>query len=205
MAVVAVGTTALLDDVLTLVDPEAVPLRVVVPWYVYAYGLLGAFGYVFTTLIREFDRSAMKVLQANLRVPAAIPLAAGVYVLATQFLGGVPPQRLMAGLAFVAGLYVNLTYERIGRLADRLLATDDSDEGEAKQSEGSGPPIRESGVNGESRDDAGGTGEDGLGEAVEDTPGDAAGDGHGDAVEDGRGDGEKPRPDGSRADDAPAS
>lgn len=120
LAVVA-GTTELLDDALGLVRLDATPLAVTVPWYVYVFATLGALGYVFTMLIC-YDADPRNVFHANLRVPAALPLAAGIYLLVVQLLGEVPTTRLLAGLAFVTGLYVNRAYERIGDLADRLLS-----------------------------------------------------------------------------------
>lgn len=120
LAVVA-GTTELLDDVLGLVGLDASPLAVTVPWHVYVFAALGGLGYVFTMLIC-YDAGPGNVFHANLRVPAALPLAAGIYLLVVQLLGEVPTTRLLAGLAFVTGLYVNRAYERIGDLADRLLA-----------------------------------------------------------------------------------
>jgi len=121
MLAVVAGTTELLDDALGLVGIDASPLAVTVPWHVYAFALLGGAGYVFTMLIC-YDASPGDVFDANLRVPAALPLAAGIYLRVVQLLGEVPTDRLLAGLAFVTGLYVNRAYERIGDLADRLLA-----------------------------------------------------------------------------------
>lgn len=130
--VVVVGTTGVLGQVYDYLGIQAGNLGVKVPWFVYAYAALGAFGYVFTTIIREFDREAGKVLQATLRVPAALPLAAGLYLLSAQVVGSSAPDKLLGGLAFIAGLYVNLTYERIGALADRLLPGEDGDTGDSE-------------------------------------------------------------------------
>ncbi|WP_255149196.1 hypothetical protein [Halorarius halobius] len=126
LIVVAAGTTtlfrgALPDGLLTALDTGNA-FDVAVPWQVYAFGVLGAFGFVFTALIREFDRTPLTVVQYHLRVPAAIPLSTGTYLLADLILGGAESTpALVAGLAFVSGLYVNLAYERLAALAERLL------------------------------------------------------------------------------------
>jgi len=78
------------------------------------------------------------------RTVAVLPLAAGVYVLAFAF-PGVSGElsalsanvttndssvngadRLVAGLVFLAGIYVSATLQALGSLADRLLGTDDA-------------------------------------------------------------------------------
>lgn len=111
-----------------------VTMNVAVPWEVYTFSILGAFGYVFTALIRDFDRTRSDVLRYHLRIPAAIPLGAGVYLLSDLILGtgasadGTMVSRngtLVAGLAFLSGLYVNLAYERLSALAERLLPNED--------------------------------------------------------------------------------
>lgn len=124
LVAVAAGTTTLVAGWLTGLGDVTWPEAARVPLYVYGYGLLGALGYVFTTVVRESGRSASDLAGYNLRVFAALPLAGGIYLFADQLLGGGAPVRLVAGLAFVAGLFVNLTYERIGALADRLLPTE---------------------------------------------------------------------------------
>jgi hypothetical protein len=105
------------------------PLEVDVPGYVYAFGAIGALGYVFTLLVVKFERSAASLGRMSLRIPAALPLCAGVYLLAEQLLGEQPPQQLVAGLAFLAGLYVDLTYRRLDALARRLLPSGSDGDG----------------------------------------------------------------------------
>lgn len=105
------------------------PLSVPVPWYVYIFGAVGALAYVFTLLVVEFERSASSLARMCLRIPAALPLCAGVYLLSTQILGSDPPTQLIAGLAFLAGLYVDLTYRRLDALARRLLPSSGDDSG----------------------------------------------------------------------------
>lgn len=125
--VVVVGSTSLLGIILDALIDTPATLEVVIPWYVYVFGLLGALGYVFTAQIREFPRDTVGLLKDNLRLPAAIPLCAGLYLLSELILGTDPPAVIVAGLVFVGGLYVNLTYERIGMVADRLLPGEGGD------------------------------------------------------------------------------
>lgn len=101
--------------------PAEVPIGVI-PWYVYVFSLLGALGYVFTALFDDFDRRTGKVFADNFRLPAALPLGAGVFLLADVLLGD-PTELgpLILGIVFLVGLYVNLAYERFGALAERFL------------------------------------------------------------------------------------
>jgi hypothetical protein len=52
-----------------------------------------------------------------------LPLGAGVFLLSDIILGDAQAGPLVVGTAFLAGLYVNLAYERFGALAKRLLQT----------------------------------------------------------------------------------
>ena len=98
-----------------------VPLGVV-PWYIYVFSVLGALGFVFTALIDDFHRETGEVLQHNVRLPAALPLGAGVFLLSDVLVGDVAAaEPLVVGVVFLAGLYVNLAYRRLGALAKRLL------------------------------------------------------------------------------------
>ncbi len=118
--VVVGGTTGIASLILAEfgVDWES---GVTVDPFVYLFGALGALGYVFTALVRDFERSTGALIKYNVRVLAALPLAAGVYLLAELLFGDVPSDEVLAGVAFVAGLYVNQVYERLGALADRLF------------------------------------------------------------------------------------
>lgn len=96
-----------------------------IPGPVYVISVLGALGFVFTALIEDFDRDTAEVLQHNFRLPAALPLGAGVFLLADVLLpdiGETGP--LVLGLVFLSGLYVNLAYKELGALAKRLLPGD---------------------------------------------------------------------------------
>lgn len=121
LVVVVLGTTGTLNALLAAFGLPNVEFPVTVPWYVYSFAVLGALGYVFTKLVKNPDRSFGALLHANIRLPASLPLAAGFYLLAGQFLGSEPPADLMAGIAFLTGLFVNIAYRRIGALAKRLL------------------------------------------------------------------------------------
>lgn len=133
LVALVVASTGLLGDVLESNAVVGFGDTAAVPGYVYVFAALGALGYVFTGLVTDFRRDATDLLRMTLRIPAALPLAAGLFLLAGQFMGGQfpgtgPPTRLMAGLSFVAGLFVNLTYERIASLAKRLLPAEESGE-----------------------------------------------------------------------------
>ena len=98
------------------------PFAGIVPWYVYAFSVLGALGFVFTALIEEFGRSTFKVLHYNFRLPAALPLGVGIYLFSDILLGETAADvPLVVGLVFLSGMYVNLAYRQLGALARRLL------------------------------------------------------------------------------------
>jgi hypothetical protein len=94
----------------------------IVPPYVHVFSLLGALGFVFTALIEAFDCSVGTVLRYTLRLPAALPLGVGIFLLSEVILGeAAVDATLVAGVVFLTGLYVNLAYKRLGALARRLL------------------------------------------------------------------------------------
>lgn len=94
-----------------------------VPSYVYLYALLGALGYLFTTLFKEFDRSLLSLLQNGIRVPAALLLAAGFYMFSFLFVSsGNAATGLISGLAFLVGLYVNVAVVTLDAIASRMLS-----------------------------------------------------------------------------------
>ena len=98
------------------------PFAGIVPWYVYAFSVLGALGFVFTALIEEFGRSTFKLLHYNFRLPAALPLGVGIYLFSDILLGETAADvPLVVGLVFLSGMYVNLAYRQLGALARRLL------------------------------------------------------------------------------------
>lgn len=124
LVVVVLGTTGTLATILDAFGISGGDFPVTVEWYIYAFAVLGALGYVFTKLVKDPNRSFGSLVHANIRLPAALPLAAGFYLLAGQFLGSAPPENLLAGVAFLTGLFVNIAYKRIGALATRLLPTE---------------------------------------------------------------------------------
>ncbi|ELZ41428.1 hypothetical protein C471_06103 [Halorubrum saccharovorum DSM 1137] len=94
----------------------------IVPRYVPVFSLLGALGFIFTTLIERFDGSTGRLLRHNFHLPAALPLGVGIFLLSDIILGETPnSDPLVVGLVFLSGLYVNLGYKRLGALARRLL------------------------------------------------------------------------------------
>ncbi len=98
-----------------------------IPETVYVVSVLGALGFIFTALIDSFHRTTGELIEFNVRLLAALPLGAGVFLLGDVLLpaaDGTGP--LLLGLVFLAGLYVNLTYNQLGALAKRLLARDRS-------------------------------------------------------------------------------
>ena len=102
-----------------------------IPLYIYLFGFLGAMVYVFTALAHNFGDEAY-VYKLLSRAVAALLLAAGVYLLAFAFpvaSGEMTTQvptydRVVAGLAFVAGLYVSMTLKALGSIAERLLGVE---------------------------------------------------------------------------------
>lgn len=96
------------------------------------FAILGALGYVFTPLFKDIDRSIGTVLEYNFRIPGAIPLGFGVFLLSDYLLqnGGIG----VLGLSFLTGLYVNIFYKRLGAIADWALPSEDTtDEEEATE------------------------------------------------------------------------
>ncbi|GAA0521294.1 hypothetical protein SAMN04488066_12028 [Halorubrum aquaticum] len=109
----------------------------IVPPYVPVFSLLGALGFVFTTLIERFDGSTGRLLRYNFRLLAALPLGIGVFLLSDVVLAeAASNDALVAGTVFLAGLYVNLAYKRLGALARRLLPGERSDRSSSSEDDG---------------------------------------------------------------------
>lgn len=115
------------------------------PPVVYLYGFLGATVYAFTSFAKQFGKDGRYRLKILSRTVAVLPLAAGVYLLAFAFPevsgdlsalnvtvegnGNVTDDdRLVAGLVFLAGIYVSATLKALGGLAERLLGVQRDDE-----------------------------------------------------------------------------
>lgn len=116
-----------------------------VPGFVYLYAFLGAMAYALTSLIAKLETGGRGVARVGLRAVAALPLAAGVYLLAGPLgLAGLG-DRAIAGVAFLVGLYVNLTLKALGGLAERLYGRRESGEPTGRS------PSEESTSGGDSR------------------------------------------------------
>ena len=94
------------------------------------FALLGALGYVFTVLVTNIHRSTGKILRVNFRVVGAIPIGFGIFLLSDYILEDVGAGTL--GLVFLTGLYVNLTYKRLGAIADHLLPPESDEEDQSQ-------------------------------------------------------------------------
>lgn len=132
VAVVAISAQVFFGTVNGLVGPVfpseyGVVDAARVPPYVYVFALVGGFGYVFTALIDDGGRSVEDLLHDGVRLVAALPLAAGSYLL-LGFLridgGASAPTPVVGGIAFLTGLSVNVAHKRFASLAKRLLPAD---------------------------------------------------------------------------------
>lgn len=136
-----------------------------VPGVVYLFGFLGATVYVFTSFAKRFDEDGRYRLKIVSRTVAVLPLVAGVYLLAFAFPGvsgelsalnatstsdgGVSSaDRVVAGLVFLAGIYVSATLQALGGLAERLLGVSPAQEGGEDEGEEQSADEPGSGGNG---------------------------------------------------------
>ncbi|WP_281194615.1 hypothetical protein [Halorubrum sp. F4] len=150
LATAALVVLAVLDVVDLSVDSGRI-----VPPYVPVFSLLGALGFVFTALIDDFDSPVGKVLRYNFRLPAALPLGIGIFLLSEVVIGeAATDDTLVVGSVFLAGLYVNLAYKRLGALARRLLPGGGGDDSDADAEDRDDSDA-------EDRDDSGGARLDG--------------------------------------------
>jgi len=115
---VDVSTDGTLLGTLTVVPDLADP----VPAVVYVYAFLGAGAYAMTSLAFNPKESIVETYRLTYRMVGALPLGAGVYVLATQ-LGVSEVTAPVAGVAFLSGLYVRLALRRLGNLAEKLYGS----------------------------------------------------------------------------------
>lgn len=128
--------------------------EVQIPWVVYLFGFLGATVYAFTSFAKRFDEDERYRLKIMSRTIAVLPLAAGVYMLAFAFPGVEgdlsalnatainesdvnQADRLVAGVVFLAGIYVSATLRALGGLAERLLGVESEggDQGDAAEAD----------------------------------------------------------------------
>ena len=170
VAVSTAGFPAFLDETVPVSLPD---VETTIPPYVYLFGFLGATVYAFTTFARRFDEHGRYRLKVFSRTVAALPLVAGVYLLAFAFLGfGTEPampgdptnavarERVIAGLVFLAGLYVSTTLLALETVANRLLGVD-QDGGDRARSSVQGAARSEIDGGGDS-DDVDGSDHDGA-------------------------------------------
>ena len=125
-----VGIASVSRPVVTLVAGETLANSIGIPPYIFGFALLGALTYVFTSVLNNYNSDLKKVFEAGLRIPAALLLAAGVYLLASLVFPGastvdagssgaaIGKETLAAGLAFLVGLYVKLTLKALGGVAE---------------------------------------------------------------------------------------
>lgn len=115
-----------------------VELEMQIPVVVYLFGFLGATVYAFTSFAKRFDADGRYRLKILSRTVAVFPLAAGVFLLGFAFPGVeggfsalnatttngsevTRGDRALAGLVFLAGIYVSATLQALGSFAERLL------------------------------------------------------------------------------------
>jgi hypothetical protein len=140
MVLTLVGALAVSRPVVTAVAGAELAASIGIPLYIFGFALLGALTYVFTSVLSNYNTNRTRVFEAGLRIPAALLLAAGVYVLASLLVpdvasatdgtagrAAIGKETLAAGLAFLVGLYVKLTLRALGAVAESLydgLGTD---------------------------------------------------------------------------------
>jgi hypothetical protein len=75
-------------------------------------------------MFAEFEKGILSLLQKGIRIPAALLLAAGLYLFSFLFVASdaAPPERLLAGLAFLVGLYVNVALVSLDTIASRVFS-----------------------------------------------------------------------------------
>ena len=131
-AVVSLGWTITFDDPVTLFGLDAFvelhipPTETIqVPAAAYVYGLLGALAYAFTFSIEKYDCPPNQLVATAIRIPAALPIAAGTYLLLGFFVdvagtSGGKIASTIAAAAFITGLYVELAVRGFRALGERL-------------------------------------------------------------------------------------
>jgi hypothetical protein len=93
---------------------------IAIPPYVYLYAFMGAMAYVFTTLLINVDADTKTIARIGLRVPAALLLVTGVYLLGSvlELVPQTPPEK--AGLAFLVGLFVKHALKGLSTISMRM-------------------------------------------------------------------------------------
>jgi hypothetical protein len=93
---------------------------IAIPPYIYVYAFMGAMAYVFTTLLVNVDADTKTIARIGLRVPAALLLVTGVYLLGSmlELVPGTPAEK--AGLAFLVGLFVKHALKGLSTISMRM-------------------------------------------------------------------------------------
>lgn len=104
---------------------ETVELAAMIPTSVYVYSLLGALTFAFTFLIKKFHAAPTDHVAIALRIPAALALAAGMFLLLgfvidTSSLSGAKLASTVAAASFITGLYVALVLHIFRSIGERL-------------------------------------------------------------------------------------
>lgn len=122
-----------------------------IPVVIFLFGFLGASVYAFTSFAKRFDEDGRYGLKILSRTVAVLPLATGVYLLAFAFPGvsgelnalnvstgtaTTTTDRTVAGLVFLAGIYVSATLRALGGLAERLLGLSSEEDQESDRESG---------------------------------------------------------------------
>lgn len=115
----------------TLVERNAsAPL--VMPLRLYLFTLIGAVAYVFATLSAVPDADVGLLVRLGLRVPAALLVVTGIYLVAASIPTVPSPadpglQREFAGTAFLVGLFVDHALRSLRGVSSRLYPADPRD------------------------------------------------------------------------------
>lgn len=128
-----------------------IPEDVAIPFDVYLYGFFGAMARSLLVFVTDVDpdtddvavveRSWIQVVRLGLRLVGALCLAAGIYLAhgaldnALVFTLATPAE-IFAGLAFLAGFYVERAYRVLGTVARRLLSLTEQGNGESVSATG---------------------------------------------------------------------
>jgi hypothetical protein len=101
--------------------------QLAIPPHIYLYAYLGAVTYAFTTLVVNPDTETKALVQIGARIPAALLLVTGVYLLGS-WLEVIPKEpREIAGIAFLVGLFVKHALKGLTAISARLYPGNPSD------------------------------------------------------------------------------
>jgi hypothetical protein len=100
--------------------------QLAIPPHIYLYAYLGAITYAFTTLVVNPETDTKSLVQIGARIPAALLLVTGVYLLGS-WLEVIPKEpREIAGIAFLVGLFVKHALKGLTAISARLYPGDPS-------------------------------------------------------------------------------